>query len=149
MLHVFCITVTALAGCATYSETPRLKQVVSTSAAPEAIGPYSQAIRYGNLVFLSGQLAIDPNSGQFKADSSVEEQTRFAMDNLSAVLKASGMSMDNVLMATVYLTDMNDFPKVNKVYGSYFKDGAPARATVAVAQLPKNAKVEISMIAGK
>ena len=145
---LLCAAIMAIAGCAATRQTPQLKQVISTSGAPGAIGPYSQAIRHGNMVFLSGQLAIDPSSGQFKADLSVEEQTRLVMENLKAVLKASGMSMDNVLTATVYLKDMNDFPKVNEIYGTYFRDAPPSRATVAVAQLPKNARVEISMIAG-
>ncbi|MBM4295343.1 MAG: RidA family protein [Deltaproteobacteria bacterium] len=146
---VCCLIALAFASCSSPWETPPLKQAISTDGAPRAIGPYSQAIKYGNLLFLSGQLAINPGSGQLLADASIEEQTRQAMDNLSAVLKASGMSMDNVLMATVYLKDMNDFPKVNEIFGRYFAAAPPARVTVAVAQLPKNAKIEISMIAGK
>jgi 2-iminobutanoate/2-iminopropanoate deaminase len=110
------------------------------------VGPYSQAVRSGNLVFLAGQIPIDPKNAQGNFGT-IEEQTAQVLDNLKAVLAAAGLSMDNVVSTTVYVTDLNDFTKVNTVYATYFKDKPPARATVQVARLPKNAAVEISAIA--
>jgi 2-iminobutanoate/2-iminopropanoate deaminase len=133
-----------LAGCA----AGPAKEAVSTNAAPAAIGPYSQAIRAGNLLFLSGQISIDPKTNQMSAGS-VEEQTKLSLDNLDAVLKANGMSMENVVSTTVFLKDLNDFGKMNAVYATYFKDKPPARATVQVARLPRDALFEISAIASK
>ena len=125
-----------------------VKEAVTTAGAPAAIGPYSQAIKVGNLLFLSGQISIDPKTNQMNAGS-IEEQTRQALDNLDAVLKASGMSMENVVNTTVFLKDVNDFVKMNAVYATYFKDKPPARATVQIARLPRDALVEISAIASK
>ncbi len=124
------------------------KQVITTIAAPAAIGPYSQAIKAGNMLFLSGQIAIDPKTNQMRSGP-VEEQTRQVLDNLSAVLTANAMSTQNVVSTTVYLQDLNDFAKMNAVYETFFKDKPPARATVQVARLPRDALVEISAIAVK
>lgn len=133
-----------MAGCA----SGPTKEAVSTKDAPAAIGPYSQALKAGNLLFLSGQISIDPKTNQMNAGS-IEEQTKQALENLDAVLRASGMTMDNVVNTTVFLKDVNDFAKMNAVYGTYFKDKPPARATVQVARLPRDALVEISAIAIK
>lgn len=124
------------------------KEAVSTKEAPDAIGPYSQGVKVGNLLFLAGQAAIDPKTNQM-ISGSIEEQTKQVLENLNAVLKASGMSMENVVNTTVYLKDLNDFGKMNAVYGTYFKDKPPARATVQVARIPRDALVEISAIASK
>ena len=123
------------------------KQVISSPDAPEAIGPYSQAIKSGKTVYLSGQIAIDPKTKQLSANASVEDQTRLVLENLKAVLAADGVTMDSIVSATVFLTDLTDFAKMNEVYATYFKNTPPARATVEVAHLPRSAKVEISAIA--
>lgn len=123
-----------------------MKEVINTKDAPAAIGPYSQAIRVGSLVFLSGQIAIDPKTGQLK-NGTIEEQAAQVLDNLKAVLAADGMTMDNVVSTTVYVKDLNDFTRLNTLYGTYFKDKPPARATVQVQRIPKDAAVEISAIA--
>ncbi len=120
-------------------------QVVSTSNAPQAIGPYSQAIIANGMVFTSGQIALDTN-GNIVSDD-VKEQTKQVLKNLSEVLKAAGSSLDKVVKATIYLSDMNDFQAVNEVYGSFFNEHKPARSTVAVKTLPLNVKVEIDFIA--
>lgn len=122
------------------------KQIVHTDRAPEAVGPYSQAVKEGNLVFCSGQVALDADSGEL-LDGSVADQTRKAMDNLAAVLDAAGSGFDRVVKVTAYLTDMNDFAEFNGVYAEYFTGEPPARATVGVAGLPKGAKVEVECIA--
>jgi 2-iminobutanoate/2-iminopropanoate deaminase len=122
------------------------KEIIATEEAPNAIGPYSQAVRVGPLVFLSGQIALDPKTGEVtKGD--VAEQTRRVMDNLGAVLRAAGVGFPEVVRSTIYLTNLADFGKVNEVYGSYFPSEPPARATVGVAALPRGAAVEIDMIA--
>jgi 2-iminobutanoate/2-iminopropanoate deaminase len=123
-----------------------MKQAVSSPDAPKAIGPYSQAIRAGQLLFLSGQIPLDPASGQM-IDGDISAQTKRVMENLGAVLKAAGLSFEAVVRTTIFLADMNDFAKVNEVYGTYFNAHAPARATVQVAQLPRGARVEIDAIA--
>lgn len=120
---------------------------VSTPHAPAAIGPYSQAIRAGGLLFCSGQIALDPQSGQFQ-NGTVAEQTLRVMENLKSVLAAGGSGFDRVVRCTVFLVDMNDFATVNEVYGRYFTGLVPpSRSTVAVAQLPRGARVEIDCIA--
>jgi len=136
----------AVSGCATNSVQ---KEVVATKKAPEAIGPYSQAVKFGNLLFLAGQIAIDPKTNQLMKDASIEDQTRLVLNNLKAVLEENGMTMDNALSTTVFLKDLNDFAKMNAVYAEFFKSSPPARATVEVARLPRDVKVEIAMIAGK
>jgi len=126
-----------------------VKQAVASPDAPKAIGPYSQAIRAGQLLFLSGQIALDPASGQL-VEGDVAAQTRRVMDNLAEVLKAADLTLAAVVRTTIFLADMNDFAKVNEVYGTYFPAAAgpaPARATVQVAQLPRGARVEIDAIA--
>ena len=123
-----------------------MKQAVSSPDAPKAIGPYSQAVRAGQLLFLSGQVPLDPATGEI-VRGDIAAQTRRVFENLAAVLKAGGRSFSDVVRTTVFLADMNDFAEVNKVYGSYFSEPYPARATVQVARLPKDARVEIDVIA--
>jgi 2-iminobutanoate/2-iminopropanoate deaminase len=123
------------------------RKVVQTAAAPAAIGPYSQAIVANGMVFCSGQIAIDPATGAFDTSTSVEAQTVRVLDNLRAVLDAAGSSLEHVVRTTIFLADMSDFATVNGVYGKYFTSEPPARATVAVKELPKGAKVEIDAIA--
>ncbi|MYM41158.1 deaminase [Pseudoduganella sp. CY13W] len=127
---------------------PAGKEVIATKGAPEAIGPYSQAIKAGQALYLSGQLGIDPKTGQL-AGGGIEEQARQVLDNLKAVLAANGMTLDDVVATTVYVKDLNDFARLNTVYASYFQHKPPARATVQVARLPKDALVEISATATK
>ncbi len=122
------------------------KEIVSTDNAPGAIGPYSQAIKAGGMVFCSGQIPIDPSTGNFVSDV-VSEQTEQVLKNLSEVLKAAGTSLDDVVKTTVFLADMNDFAEMNEVYSQFFSDNKPARATVQAARLPRDAKVEIDCIA--
>ncbi len=122
------------------------KEVISTENAPGAIGPYSQAIKAGGMVFCSGQIPIDPATGEFVSDD-VAEQTEQVFRNLTAVLEAAGTGLENVVKTTVFLADMNDFAAMNEVYGRYFTSNKPARATVQAARLPKDAKVEIECIA--
>jgi 2-iminobutanoate/2-iminopropanoate deaminase len=123
-----------------------VKQAVSSPDAPKAIGPYSQAVRAGQLLFVSGQVPLDPATGQI-VSGDIAAQTRRVFDNLGAVLKAGGRSFADVVRTTVFLADMNDFAIVNEVYGTYFSEPYPARATVQVARLPKDARVEIDVIA--
>ena len=123
-----------------------MRQAVSSDAAPKAIGPYSQAIRAGSLVFVSGQIPLDPSTGAM-IEGDIAAQTHRVFANIKAILEAAGASFDHVVRTTVYLADMNDFGTVNEVYGTYFSSPAPARATVQAARLPKDAKVEIDVIA--
>ena len=123
-----------------------MKEAISSAGAPKAIGPYSQAVRAGQLLFLSGQVALDPATGQM-VEGGIAEQTRRVFENLAAVLAAAGRSFADVVRTTVFLADMNDFAAMNDVYGQYFKEPYPARATVQVARLPKDARVEIDLIA--
>lgn len=123
-----------------------MRQAVTTASAPKAIGPYSQAVKAGNLLFVSGQIPIDPVTGEL-LQGDVAVQTHRVIQNLSEILKAAGSSLDAVVRTTVYLADMNEFAAMNEVYGTYFNAPAPARATVQVARLPRDAKVEIDVIA--
>lgn len=123
-----------------------MKETITTENAPGAIGPYSQAVKAGGMVFCSGQIPIDPSTGEFVSQV-VAEQTEQVLKNLSEVLKAAGTSLDNVVKTTVFLADMNDFGEMNEIYGRYFSDNKPARATVQAARLPRDAKVEIECIA--
>jgi len=123
-----------------------LRQSVSTDEAPEAIGPYSQAIRSGSLLFCSGQIPLDPSSGELVKDD-IDGQTRRCLENLAAVCEAAGGSLAEAVRCTVYLTDMNDFTRVNEVYGSFFEGSEPpARVAIGVASLPKGADVEVDAI---
>ena len=123
-----------------------MRQAVSSDGAPKAIGPYSQAIRAGSLLFVSGQIPLDPATGAMVAGD-ISAQTHRVFANLGAILAAAGASFDHVVRTTVYLADMNDFGTVNEIYGTYFSSPAPARATVQAARLPKDARVEIDLIA--
>lgn len=123
------------------------KQVISTTAAPGAIGPYSQAVQIGDFVFTSGQLGLIPETGQLA--EGVEAQATQSLRNVSAILEAAGSSLDKVIKTTVFLKDMNDFAKVNEIYGSFFAEPYPARSAVEVARLPKDGLVEIEVIAAK
>ena len=123
-----------------------MAEIISTENAPGAIGPYSQAVKTGNLVFCSGQIPIDPQTGEFVSDD-VAEQTEQVLKNLSAVLEAAGASLNSVVKTTVFLADMNDFAAMNDVYARFFSENKPARATVQAARLPRDARVEIECIA--
>ena len=122
------------------------KQLLSTDKAPAAIGPYSQAVRAGDLLFISGQLPTDPATGEF-AGTTVTAQTRQSLGNISAILGAAGLTLANVVKTTVFLKDMNTFGEMNAVYGEFFQNEPPARACVEVARLPKDALVEIEAVA--
>ncbi len=124
-----------------------MKEIISTENAPGAIGPYSQAVKVGGFVFCSGQIPIDPQTGNFVSDD-VAEQTEQVLKNLSAVLEAAGTNIGNVVKTTVFLADMNDFTAMNDVYAGFFGENKPARATVQAARLPRDARVEIECIAG-
>ena len=123
-----------------------MKQAISSSGAPKAIGPYSPAIRTGQLLFVSGQVPLDPATGQM-IEGDITAQARRVLDNIGALLTAGGRSFADVVRTTIFLADMNDFAAVNDVYGQYFSEPYPARATVQVARLPKDARVEIDVIA--
>lgn len=125
-----------------------MKKEISNENAPKAIGPYSQGIKAGNFVFVSGQLPVDPQTGKFP-DKDIAVLTRRSLDNISAVLYEAGMTMRDVVKTTVFLADMDDFKVVNEVYAGYFDDVPPARSAVAVARLPKGARIEIEAIAYK
>lgn len=121
-------------------------KIIQTTKAPEAIGPYSQAVNHNGTLYCSGQIALDPSSMSI-IEGGVEEQTRQVMENLKAVLNEAGSDFSKVVKCSIFLDDMNDFPKVNEIYGSYFTGNPPARETVAVQTLPKNVLVEVSCIA--
>jgi len=125
-----------------------MKQIIKTSNAPAPIGPYSQAVMTGNFLFVSGQVAINPENGELNIGS-IEEETHQVMRNLKAVLLEAGLSFDHVVKTTIFLSDMGTFGKVNEIYGQYFTADFPARETVQVSVLPKNVNVEISVIAIK
>ena len=123
-----------------------VKEIISTERAPRAIGPYSQAVRAGNLLFASGQIPIDPATGEFVAGG-IAEQTEQVLRNLSAVMEAAGLSLNHVVKTTVFLESMDDFTAMNEVYARFFGENPPARATVQAARLPRDAKVEIEATA--
>jgi len=129
-----------------FSSELTVKQIIATEHAPGAIGPYSQAVRAGNLVFASGQIPIDPATGEFVAGG-IAEQTEQVLRNLAAVFEAAGVGLNQVVKTTVFLADMEDFTAMNEVYGCFFGEQPPARATVQAARLPRDAKVEIEAIA--
>ena len=124
-----------------------MKTIIFTEKAPAPIGPYNQAVLTGNTLYTSGQIAINPATGELVTDS-IETETKQVMENLNAVLEAANMTFENVIKSTIFISDMNDFTAINSIYGAYFNEkSAPARETVQVAGLPKNVNVEISMIA--
>ena len=124
------------------------RTIIATDKAPAAIGPYSQAVRAGNTVYFSGQIPLDPATGQI-VPGGIEPQTRQVFANIAAILEEAGLSFAHVVSATVYVADMNDFGKVNEIYATHFPAPAPARATVQVARLPKDALVEIQVVASR
>lgn len=123
-----------------------MKEILSTSKAPAAIGPYSQAVRVGNMIYTSGMLPLVPETMKF-VEGDVQSQTRQALENIKALLESAGSSLDNVVKTTVFIKNMNDFPRINDVYAEYFKSKQPARSCVEVARLPKDALLEIEVIA--
>ncbi len=123
-----------------------MKKILSTTDAPAAIGPYSQGIRTGSLLFCAGQIPLDPKTGQMVAGD-IAEQTKRVLENIAGLLKAAQLSFDHVVKTTIFLTSMDDFQTVNEIYATYFRENPPARSTVAVSALPKGAKVEIEVIA--
>ena len=123
-----------------------MREIIKTEGAPAAIGPYSQAVRAGGFVFASGQIPLDPATGQF-VEGGVREQTEQVLRNIMAVLEAAGTGLDRVVKTTVFLADMDDFAAMNEVYGRYFAEDPPARATVEAARLPRDARVEIEVVA--
>ena len=125
-----------------------MKKVINTNQAPADIGPYSQAIKVGNLVYTSGQIPINPATGNF-VEGGIKEQTRQSLTNIKAILEEAGLSMNNVVKTTVFLADMNDFADMNSVYAEFFSEPYPARSAVAVKTLPKGALVEIEVVAGE
>jgi 2-iminobutanoate/2-iminopropanoate deaminase len=144
------VSAIALLGLASVASSQQAKkEVISTTKAPAAIGPYSQAIKVGNTVFLAGQIPIDPATNAVRADMSIEEQTSMVLNHLKSVLEADGMTMANIVSTSVFMKDLNEFPKMNTIYATYFPSSPPARATVEVARLPRDVKIEISAIAVK
>ena len=125
-----------------------MREIIATEKAPKAVGPYSQAIRFANLVFVSGQIPMDPESGEI-VGGDIEDQAKQVLENVKAIVEASGMGLENVLKCTCFLQNMGDFARFNAVYASYFADFLPARETVEVSRLPKDVLVEISAICGK
>lgn len=124
------------------------KKIIRTENAPTPIGPYNQAVMYGDTLYVSGQIALDPKTGELVQDD-IQTETQMVMENLKAVLAEAGMDFSNVIKSTIFLMDMGQFALVNEVYGNYFGENPPARETVQVAGLPKGVNVEISVIAGK
>lgn len=124
------------------------KKIIRTDKAPAPIGPYNQAVQWGNMLFVSGQIALDPASGEL-LQGDVQAETKLVMENLKAILTEAGMDFSHVLKSTIFLMDMGQFAQVNEVYGSYFTSNPPARETVQVAGLPKGVQVEISVVAAK
>ena len=122
-----------------------MKKQIETAAAPKAIGPYSQAIQVGNTVYISGQIPLDPITAQM-VEGGIESETKRVLENIKAIIKASGGEMANIVKTTILLTDMNDFSKVNEIYASYFSPPFPARATFQVSRLPRDARIEIEAI---
>jgi 2-iminobutanoate/2-iminopropanoate deaminase len=125
-----------------------MKKIINTPNAPDPIGPYSQAVRYGDMLYVSGQIAIDPSNGQLEMKDIVSETTQ-VMKNIGAILKEAGYDYSNIIKTSIFLTDMQNFQAVNEVYGKYFTADFPARETVQVSVLPKNVNVEISVTAAK
>jgi 2-iminobutanoate/2-iminopropanoate deaminase len=129
-----------------FKEVKKVKKIIRTDRAPKPVGPYSQAVRVGNILYCSGQVAIDPTTNEINLGD-IQTQSRIVMSNIKAVLEEAGATFENVVKTTIFLKSMNDFSAVNEIYGSYFKDQPPARSTIEVAGLPKGASVEIEVIA--
>lgn len=125
-----------------------MREIIFTENAPKPIGPYSQGVRVGNTWYFSGQIAINPETNSMEPGT-IEDETRRVMENIKALLKASGLGFEHIVKSSIFLKDMNQFQKVNEIYGSYFSGNFPARETVEVARLPKDARVEISVICYK
>lgn len=125
-----------------------MKTIINTTKAPAPIGPYNQAVKVGNMLFTSGQIALDPSSGELNTTDIVTE-TKLVMSNVEAILKEAGMDFSNVVKSSIFIKDMNQFTTINDVYGSYFTENEPARETVEVARLPKDVNIEISVIAAE
>ena len=123
-----------------------MKKIISTTEAPAAVGPYSQAVRAGSTVYCAGQIPLDPKTGQIVSQD-ITDQARRVLDNISAVLRSESLTFNNIVKTTIFLTDLADFQTVNEIYGSYFKKEPPARSTVQVSALPKGARVEIEVTA--
>ncbi|PYL09859.1 MAG: reactive intermediate/imine deaminase [Verrucomicrobia bacterium] len=123
-----------------------MKKIISTSEAPAAVGPYSQAVRVGSTIYFAGQIPLDPKTGQI-VSGGIDVQSRRVLDNIAAVLGAEGLSFDNIVKTTIFLTDLADFQTVNEIYADYFTQAPPARSTVQVPALPKGARIEIEVIA--
>ncbi len=130
----------------TACSNPTTKRIINSAQAPATIGPYSQAVQAGDMIYTSGQIALDPATGEI-VSSDVKAQTEQAMENLKSVIEAGGSDLNHVVKTTLYIKDMNDFQTINEVYGSYFKDNYPARSCVEVSALPKGAIIEIEAIA--
>ena len=146
-LYIVTAAFSLAGGAALAQQSSGPKQVISTQNAPEAIGSYSQAVKAGNIVFLAGQIPIDPKTKQLMKDASIEEQTKLVLENLKAVLEADGMTMDNIVSTQVFMINLDEFPRMNDIYATFFKSAPPARATVQVSRLPRDVKVEIAAIA--
>ena len=125
-----------------------MKKIIATDKAPAAVGPYSQAVQFGNLLFVSGQIALDPKSGEI-VEGEIEAQTKQVLENVKAIVESTGMTLKNVLKCSCFLNDMENFARFNSVYNSYFEESLPARETVEVGRLPKDVLVEVSVICGK
>ena len=125
-----------------------MKKIIATDKAPAAVGPYSQAVQYGDLLFVSGQIALDPKSGEI-VEGDIEAQTKQVLENVKAIVESTGMTLKNVLKCSCFLNDMENFARFNSVYNSYFEDSLPARETVEVGRLPKDVLVEVSAICGE
>lgn len=123
-----------------------MKEIISTSKAPSAIGPYSQAVKVGNMLFISGQIPLDPKSGTM-VEGDIKEQTRRVLENIKGILESIGANLTNVVKTTVFMVDLSEFSEMNEVYKEYFSENPPARSTVQVNALPRNAKIEIEAIA--
>ena len=142
IFHIFALIIT------NYYSLHDMKKMISTPKAPAAIGPYSQAIQVGNLIYTSGQIPIDPATGQF-VEGGIKEQTRQSLSNIQAILQEAGLTMASVVKTTVFMADMADFAEMNSIYAEFFTEPYPARSAVAVKTLPKNALVEIEVVAEK
>ena len=132
--------------CAFTATIEPMKKIISTSDAPAAIGPYSQGVRVGSTIYYSGQIPLDPKTGQI-VSGGIDVQARRVMENVGGLLKAQGLNYDDIVKTTIFLADINDFQTVNEIYGSYFKQAPPARSTIQAGALPKGARLEIEVIA--